>query len=81
MNLTAENKRKIDSLVYTDLLNRWRFGKLGDPWLQGETLAYWLERMRTLRNQPGGQDMHAQASALLGWKDPDLTRSGGDPSD
>ena len=31
------NKRHIDNLTYGQLLSRWRFAPIGDPWFQGET--------------------------------------------
>ena len=65
MNLTPENKAHIDSLSYEQLLSRWRFAPLGDPWFQGETGDYWSKRMKELRE--AGAD-HAQASKKIGWK-------------
>jgi len=64
MNLTAENKERIDSMTYEQLLSRWRFAAVGDVWFQGETGDYWAKRMRELREQ--GVD-HVAASKRLGW--------------
>ena len=66
MDLTPENKNKIDNISYESLLSRWRFAAVGDPWFQGETGKYWGERMAELRNQPGGNDHHVAASKRLG---------------
>lgn len=58
MNLTPENKAKIDSRSYEQLLGLWRFAPLGDPWFQGETGEYWSKRMSD----------HVGASKHLGWE-------------
>jgi hypothetical protein len=63
--LTPENKQHIDSLSYEDLLSRWRFAPVGDPWFQGETGDYWSKRMRELR--VAGAD-HVGASKSIGWE-------------
>ncbi|MBU2346602.1 MAG: hypothetical protein KJ888_20625 [Gammaproteobacteria bacterium] len=68
MDLTEETKKHIDSLSYTQLLSKWRFAPVGDPWFQGETGDYWSKRMSELRNQPDGNDTHVSASKSLGWE-------------
>jgi hypothetical protein len=68
MELTEENKTFIDSLPLGDLLYRWRFAPIGDPWMQGPTGKYWGERMAYLRNQPGGNKAHVAASKSIGWE-------------
>lgn len=65
MDLTPKNKTYIDSLSYEQLLSRWRFAPVGDPWFRGETGDYWGKRMAELRAQ--GAD-HVGASKRLGWK-------------
>ncbi len=67
MDLTPENKEYINGLSYRQLLYKWRFGEIGDPWFQGETGEYWKERMKELRDQPGGQAKHVAASKSIGW--------------
>lgn len=67
MKLTEENKAIIDEKSYIDLLSHWRFAPVGDPWFQGETGEYWKKRMKELRSQPGGQEIHVKASKALGW--------------
>lgn len=66
MDLTPENKAYIDKLGYEELLRRWRFAPVGDPWFRGETGAYWGERMAKLRAE--GAD-HVGASKRIGWGD------------
>lgn len=66
MDLTLKNKEKIDGLSYEQLLSRWRFAPVGDPWFQGETGKYWGERMSMLRCQPGGNKKHVLASKMIG---------------
>lgn len=69
MDLTPENKKYIDGQTYEALLRRWRFAPVGeDPWIMGETGAYWGERMRDLRAQPGGDERHVAASKAIGWR-------------
>jgi hypothetical protein len=67
MNLTHENKAFIDSLSYRSLLYNWRFSPMGEPMFQGETGEYYSKRMRELRNQPGGDELHISTSKSLGW--------------
>lgn len=67
MDLTNENKSYIDNLSYEQLLSKWRFAPVGDPWFQGETGDYWGERMKELRSQPGGTQKHVSASKRIGW--------------
>ncbi len=66
MNLTPENKAAIDGKDYESLLSHWRFARAGDPWFQGETGAYWAQRMKELRNK----DFNAAAAASksVGWE-------------
>jgi hypothetical protein len=65
MDLTQENQAKIDSYGVEQLLARVRFAPIGDPWMQGETGAYWLVRLREKRNE----DLNAfvDASKSIGW--------------
>lgn len=65
MDLTPENKAKIDAMSYEGLLRDWRFSPSGDPWFQGETGDYWGKRMKELRD--AGAD-HAGASKRIGWE-------------
>jgi hypothetical protein len=65
MQLTAENKAKIDAMSYHELLLQWRFAPSGDPWFQGETGTYWQERMKALR--AADPTVHVTESKRLGW--------------
>ena len=67
MDLTPENKQYIDSLSYHQLLAKWRFAPIGDPWFQDETGDYWGKRMSELRSEPGGDELHVSASKSIGW--------------
>lgn len=67
MDLTPENKSRIDAKSYEALLSGVRFAPVGDPWFQGDTGKYWLERMRELRSQPDGDAKHTSASKSIGW--------------
>lgn len=65
MDLTPENKARIDAMSYKQLLSHWRFAPIGDPWFQGQTGDYWGRRMSEL--QAAGAD-HVGASKELGWE-------------
>lgn len=65
MDLTPERKAIIDNYSYEQLLSRWRFAPIGDPWFQGETGDYWGDRMAFLRDQDNAA--HVVASKNIGW--------------
>ncbi len=67
MKLTDKTRAAIDALPYAALLARWRFSPSGDPWFEGETGEYWAQRMKELRDEPGGDDRHVAASKTIGW--------------
>jgi hypothetical protein len=67
MKLTPENKAKIDAMSYYSLLDCWRNSPVGDLWFQDETGDYWGKRMKELRSQPGGQELHVAASKAIGF--------------
>ena len=66
MDLTPERKAIIDNYSYEQLLSRWRFAPIGDPWFQGETGDYCGDRMAFLRDQDNAA--HVVASKNIGWK-------------
>jgi hypothetical protein len=63
---TQEMKDWIDSASYTELLRKWRFGGVGDPFFQGEVGEYYAIVMREKRNKLSDFD-RVQASKNLGW--------------
>lgn len=65
MELTPENKDYIDRLSYMELLKRWRFDKIPDPWFEGETGKYWSQRLAELRSSVD----YVAISKRIGWKD------------
>jgi hypothetical protein len=65
MDLTPEHKITIDTKSYYQLLERWRFAPVGDPWFQGETGEYWGKRMGELRSQLS--DNGVQTSKDIGF--------------
>jgi len=65
MDLTPENKAKIDAMTVMQLLDRVRFAPVGDPWFQGETGEYWLSRLNALRAMD--PMAYVAASKALGW--------------
>ena len=67
MNLTDKIKQKIDAMSYEQLLSGWRFAPAGDPMFQGASGNYWGQRMKELKEQPGGHEKHVEASKAIGW--------------
>ena len=66
MELTEGNKKHIDSLSYEQLLSKWRFAPMGDPWFQGETGEYWSSTMNKARKEIG-QVEAVNVSKDIGW--------------
>jgi hypothetical protein len=66
MKLTKESKEYIDSLNYEQLLSRWRFAPIGDPWFQDQTGDYWGKRMSDVRGIIGS-GAHVATSKKIGW--------------
>lgn len=66
MELTENVKKYINSLSYEELLYKWRFAPVGDPYFQGEIGKYWGNRMAEIKKQQGN-DIHVQASKSIGW--------------
>ena len=66
MQLTEENKAHINAMSIEQLLSRWRFAPIGDPWFQDETGDYWGKRMSELRAQDN--DQYVTASKSIGWQ-------------
>lgn len=64
MQLTEKNKKVIDEMSYEDLLSRWRFSLIDDPWFQDETGEYWRKRMAELRSKESNP---AEISKKIGW--------------
>ena len=65
MKLTKKNKKFIDGLDYSELLSKWRFAPLGDPWFEGETGEYWEQRMGEKKKEVG-HEKAVQASKDIG---------------
>lgn len=65
MDLTPENKKHIDEMSYTGLLQGWRNAPSGDEWFQGETGKYWGKRMAELKAENPGDAV--AASKAIGW--------------
>lgn len=52
MDLTPENKKTIDNMVYRTLLFHFMNASESDPWFYGETGEYWKQRIVELKNNP-----------------------------
>ena len=63
--MTDAEKKWIDEATYRQLLDRHRYGEVGDPMFQGDTGTYYAKVMRERRDaDPGG---HVAASKAIGW--------------
>lgn len=61
--LTESIKKTFDEMSYEQMLSRWRFGKIGDPWFQGETGRYFSKVMAEKREHVN----HSEISKKVGW--------------
>ena len=59
--MTQEQKTKIDGMTQHELCAKWRFAKIGDPLLQGDTGEYFSKRLK----EKGG--FTSEISKRLGW--------------
>ena len=64
MDLTKENKQRIDEMSYSELLTHWRFNTIDVGWFHGETGDYWAKRMVELKSTVD----HVSISKSIGWK-------------
>ena len=58
-----ERKDWIDAASYEDLLRKWRFGKVGDPFFKGDVGEHYKLVMNTKR----GECDHVAISKKIGW--------------
>ena len=58
MDLTVENKKYIDLLSHYSLLAKIRYAPAGDPWMQGQTGEYWMQRYGEKRAEDPAQAVH-----------------------
>lgn len=65
MTLTPANQAYIDGLDVYTLLARVRNAPLGDPWFEGETGTYWMQRLAQVRAQDDAA--YVEASKEIGW--------------
>ncbi len=60
--MTKEEKLKIDNMTLYDLCYHWRFGRVGDSLLQGDTGKYFKQKL----DEKGG--FTPEISKQLGWE-------------
>jgi len=65
MELTADVKEFIDGLTHYQLLEKIRFGNVGDKYVQGSVGEYWLATYRRKRDENPQQAIID--SKRLGW--------------
>jgi len=63
---TEEMKKEIDSRSYEDLLSKWRYAPIGDPYFQGEVGEYYSKVMAEKRAEVG-HNAAVAASKSIGW--------------
>ena len=56
----------IDNATYEQLLSRWRFAPVGDPFFTGEIGGYYTKVMAEKRARVGVAG-HVEASKKIGW--------------
>lgn len=61
-----EMKKWIDNASYGQLLSKWRFAPVGDPFFQGEIGDYYSEKMAEKRREVGDAE-HVATSKRIGW--------------
>ena len=61
--INLKMKRWIDDASYEELLRKWRFASVGDPYFQGETGTYYSNVMAQKRMAVD----HVAASKRIGW--------------
>ena len=66
MDLSESLKTKIDNMTITQLLHKYRFGKIGDPIFQGDSGVYLSEKLFTAR--AADPEAWVRASKEIGWE-------------
>lgn len=66
--MTVEQmKAWIDNASYEQLLSRWRFGKVGDPFFVGEVGEHYVETMKDKRSKISEEEL-VRISKAIGWE-------------
>lgn len=64
--MTVEQmKQWIDTASYEELLRKWRFAPVGDPFFQGDVGEYYTQVMQKKRQEVGDAE-HVRASKYIG---------------
>ena len=58
-------KEWIDNASYEELLSKWRFAPVGDPFFVGEVGSYYSSKMQEKRREIGNEE-HVRISKKLG---------------
>jgi hypothetical protein len=56
----------IDHAAYEQLLYKWRFARVGDPFFSGEVGRHYASVMEAKRREVGNEE-HIRASKTIGW--------------
>ena len=60
-------KEWIDNASYEELLTKWRFAPIGDPFFTGEVGDYYTKVMKTHRDYMKSKQL-SDASKKVGWE-------------
>lgn len=67
---TDEMLAWVQTASYEDLLRKIRFEPIGSEWMSRDQVYKAIDdRMKALRNAPGGNAIHVAASKKIGWGD------------
>jgi len=65
--MTNEQKQRIDSMNYEQMLRLWRNSKIGEPLFRGETGSYFIDQMEAKKTAlPDGEAV--EISKRIGWE-------------
>ena len=66
MLISKNMKDWIDNASYEELLSKWRFAPVGDPFFQGEIGNYYSKKMAEKRKKIDINE-HVKISKSIGW--------------
>lgn len=64
--MKQEHKEWIDNASYTQLLSKWRFAPMGDPYFMDDTGEYFAKVMNEKKQQLSNSEQ-VKTSKSIGW--------------